>query len=57
MNGGRDREEELFEIIHGGGAHDGGGDEGGAEDVSEFLNDAGEQMELEARDEAQTSND
>jgi hypothetical protein len=57
MDSGRDREEELFEIIHGGGEHDGGGDEGGAENVSELLNNAGERIELEARDEAQTSND
>ncbi len=55
MDSGRDREEELFDIIHGGEAHDGGGDDGGeddvgAEDGSEFLNDAGEGMEIEARD-------
>ena len=70
MDSGRDREEELFDIIHGGEAHDGGGDDVGAddgggddvgaddgggddvgaEDDSEFLNDAGEGMEIEARD-------
>ena len=52
MDGGRDHEEELFKIINEGAAHDGGGDDGGAEDGSEFLNDAGEGMEIEARDEA-----
>jgi len=57
MDGGRDREEELFEIIHGGGAHDGGADDGGAEDGSQFLNESGEGMELERIDEAQTSID
>ena len=50
MDSGRDREEELIDIIHGGEAHDGGGDDVGAEDDSEFLNDAGEGMEIEARD-------
>jgi hypothetical protein len=60
MDNGIDREEELFEIIHGGEAHDGGGDDvgsdhGGGDDVraengSEFLNDGGEGMEIEARD-------
>ena len=54
--GGRDDEEELFKIIQEGEAHDDGGDDGGAEDGSQFLNDAGEGMELEARDEGQTSN-
>ena len=42
MDGSRDREEELFEIIHGSGA-----DDGGAEDGSQFLNESGEGMELE----------
>jgi hypothetical protein len=60
MDPGRDCEEELFDIIHGDEAHDGGGDDVGAndgggddvevEDGSEFLNDAGEGMEIEARD-------
>jgi hypothetical protein len=49
---GRDREEELFKIIEGGEAHD-----GGAEDGSQFLNESGEGMELEPRHEAQTSTD
>ena len=55
MDGGRDHEEELFQIINKGAAPDGGEDNGGAEDGSEFLNDAGEGMEIEARDEMQTS--
>jgi hypothetical protein len=42
MDGGRDHEEELFKMINEGAAPDGGGDNGGAEDALEFLNDAGE---------------
>jgi hypothetical protein len=57
MDGGRDGEEDLFEIIKEGVAHDSGGDDGGSEDGSEFLNDAGEGMEIEATDEAQPSHD
>jgi hypothetical protein len=52
MDGRRDREEELFEIINVGVTHD-----GGKEDNSEFLNDVDEGMVIEARGEAQTSND
>jgi hypothetical protein len=52
MDGGRDLEEELFKIINEGAAPDGGGDNVGAKDDSEFLNDAGDGMEIEERDEA-----
>jgi hypothetical protein len=54
--GGRGDEEELFKITQESGAHDDGGDDGGSEDGSQFLNNAGEGMELEARDEGQTRN-
>jgi hypothetical protein len=54
--GGRDDEEEMFKIIQESEAHDDSGDDCGAEDGSQFLNDAGEGMELEARDEGQTRN-
>ena len=51
---GRDREEEVFYIIR---RPEGGAEDGGAGDGSEFLNDSGEGMELERRDEGQTNND
>jgi hypothetical protein len=54
--GGRDGEEEVLDIIHRG-AHDGGADDGGPDDGSQYLNESGEGMELERRDEAQTSTD
>ena len=47
---GRDREEEVFDIIR---RPEGGAEDGG----SEFLNDFGDGMEVEQRDEAQTSID
>jgi len=49
MDGGRDEQAEqvLFDLIN----------EGGEDDGSQFLNDSGEGMELERRDEGQTSND
>jgi hypothetical protein len=47
---GRDRDDEheqaIFDLIAGGG-----------DDGSQFLNDSGEGIELERRDEGQTSND
>jgi hypothetical protein len=46
---GRDHEEELFEIIHAGGAEDVGGEDGGAEDGSQFLNESEEGLEIEAQ--------
>ena len=52
-NSGRDREEDMFDIIR---HPEGGAEDGGAGDGSEFLNDTGEGMEEpEQRDEAQTS--
>ena len=58
-NSGREREEEVFDIIRQpeGGALEGGAEEGPAIDGSEFLNETGEGLELEQRDEAQTSVD
>ena len=52
---GRDGEQEVLDIINEGGAHDGGADDGGSDDGSQFRNESGEGMELERRDEAQTS--
>ena len=56
---GRDHEEDIFAIIRQpeGGAEVGGAEDGGAEDGSQFLNESGLGMELERRDEAQTSID
>ena len=53
---GRDREEEVFDIIR---RPEGGAEDGGAGDGSEFLNDSGEGMELENVEglELQTSTD
>ena len=45
--GGREGEEEMLDIIS--------QPRGGAEDGSQFLNDSGPGMELERREEAQTS--
>jgi hypothetical protein len=55
MDGGRDHEEAMFEIINEGAAADGGRDNVGAEDGLEFINDAGERMEIYPIDEAETS--
>ena len=49
---GRDHEEEIFDIIR---QPEGGAENGGAEDGSQFLNESGEGLELERRDAAQTS--
>ena len=43
---GRDGEQAMFDLIA-----------GGEDDGSQFMNDSGEGMELEPRDEGQTSND
>ena len=43
---GRDDEQAMFDLIA-----------GGEDDGSQFMNDSGEGMELEPRDEGQTSND
>lgn len=48
----RDHEEDIFAIIR---QPEGGAEVGGAEDGSQFLNESGEGMELERRDEEQTS--
>ena len=59
-NSGREREEELFEIIRHreGGSPEGGSEEGPITDGSEFLNPTGEGIEPEQSiDEAQTSVD
>ena len=45
--GGRDGEDDIFDIIRSGGEDDG----------SQFLNDSGEGLEIERTDEGQTSND
>jgi hypothetical protein len=50
MDGGRDHEEELFQTINEGAAPDGEED-----DNSEFLHGAGERIEIEVRDEEETS--
>lgn len=54
---GRDHEEDIFALIRQpeGGAEVGGAEDSGAEDGSQFLNESGPGMELERRDEAQTS--
>ena len=49
---GRDGEEDIFAIIR---QPEGGAEAGGAEAGSQFLNESGDGMELERRDEAQTS--
>ena len=49
---GRDHEEDIFALIR---QPEGGAEVGGAEDGSQFLNESGPGMELERRDEAQTS--
>ena len=53
----RDHEEDIFAILRQpeGGAEVGGAEDSGAEDDSQFLNESGPGMELERRDEAQTS--
>ena len=53
----RDHEEDMFALIRQpeGGVEVTGAEDGGAEDVSQFLNESGPGMELERRDEAQTS--
>ena len=58
-NSGREREEEVFNIIRQpkGGALEGGAEEGPATDRSEFLNETGEGLQPKQRDEAQTSVD
>ena len=48
----REGEEEMLDIIR---RPRGGAEDGGAEDGSQFLNDSGPRMELERREEAQTS--
>ena len=48
---GRDREEEVFAIIR---QPEGGAEAGSEFDGSEFLNEDGDGMELERRDEAHT---
>ena len=54
-NSGREREEEVFEIIR---HREGGSEEGPITDGLEFLNPTGDGMEPEqSRDEAQTSVD
>ena len=50
----RDREEDMFDILRQGPEVD-GAEDSGAEDGSQFLNESGPGMELERRDEAQTS--
>jgi hypothetical protein len=47
----------MYTLIHGSGVGDGGAEDGGAGDGSKFLNESGEGMEVEQRDEAQTSTD
>ena len=49
---GRDGEEDIFAIIR---QPEGEAEASGAEDGSQFLNESGDGMELERRDEAQTS--
>ena len=59
-NNGRECEEDLFEIIRHteGGAPEGGAeDEGPITDGSEWLNETGDGIEPEQRDEAETSVD
>ena len=55
----RDREEDVFNIIRQpvGGAEVDGLEDNGAEDASQFLNESGLGMELERREESQTSID
>ena len=48
----RDHEDDIFAIIR---QPEGGAEDSGAEDGSQFLNESGPGMELERRDEAQTS--
>ena len=48
----RDQEEDIFALIR---QPEGGAEVGGAEDGSQFLNKSAPRMELERRDEAQTS--
>ena len=53
----RDHEEDIFAILRQpeGGAEVSGAEDSGAKDGSQFLNEFGPGMELERRDEAQTS--
>jgi hypothetical protein len=56
---GREGEEELFSYIRigSGGVETDGGEEGGAEDGSEFLNDSGPGMEPEDGDDGGSEHD